>query len=84
MFEVKIQGFDDLSEDEKDGASGNGSGKECASYLRISENGKTIYLESDAMEPEDCRLTRDLKWVKDAIEYAYQSGHLEGRKSCGR
>lgn len=73
-FEVTSPRYEDLTEDERDGASNNGSGKEYASYLRVSRNGETKFLESDAMEPEDARLSRDLSWVKSAIEFAYQCG----------
>lgn len=77
-FEITTPEFDQLSPDEKLGASNNGSGKEYANYIRITRNGKTVYLESDAMEPEDARLTRDLRWVKEAINYAYQCGMVDG------
>jgi hypothetical protein len=78
-FEVLIQSFEDLSENEKLGASNNGSGKEYAAYLRVRELGDTVYLESDAMEPEDARFSRDLSWIKDALEYAYKCGFTDGR-----
>lgn len=73
-YEVKEVGFDDLSDDEKNGASCNGSGKEYASYLRITYNGATIGLYSDAMEPEDCRFYRDLSWIVPALLEAYLLG----------
>ena len=78
-FEVKIQSFEDLSEKEQLGVSNNGYGKEYANYLRVLELGDTVYLESDAMEPEDARFTRDLSWVKEAIEYAYKCGLEDGK-----
>lgn len=74
MLKVEIQGFDDLSEDEKKGAANNGSGKEYASYVRVTHNGETLFLENDAMEPEDCRYSRDMSWVVDAIRRAYELG----------
>lgn len=80
QFEVKFQSFDDLDEHEQAGASNNGNGKECATYLRVFRNGKTEFLESDAMEPEDARLSRDLSWVKKAIEFAYRCGREDGQR----
>lgn len=73
-LEVKIQQYNDLSDDEKACASNNGSGKEYASYLRVEYNGGTIVLENDAMEPEDVRFYRDLSWVQVAILAAYELG----------
>lgn len=73
-YEVKLQGYDDLSETEKEGASSNGAGKDYANYVRISHNGQTIALESDACEPEDCSFRRDFGWVVGALRRAYQLG----------
>jgi len=73
-LEVIVQVFEDLSEEEKLNVPDNGAGKECASYLRILHNGKTIGLYSDAMEPEDAIFYRDLKWIKCVIIRAYQAG----------
>lgn len=73
-MKVEMQGFDDLSENEKASASDNGSGKEYATYLRVTHEGKTIALESDAMEPEDARLYRDLEWVSQLVMSAYELG----------
>lgn len=69
--------YSDLTQEEKDEASNNGSGKEYASYLRISHNGETIALESDAMEPEDCRFYRDLSWIEPLIHKAFTLGKQE-------
>lgn len=79
-FNVEIHDFDRLSEIERVGASNNGSGKEYANYLRVTELGDTVFLENDAMEPEDARFSRDLSWVKAAIEYAYECGFKDGRE----
>jgi hypothetical protein len=79
LFGVKIEKYDTLSESEKENASNNGSGAKYASYLRVIHNGKTILLESDAMEPEDAIFLRDLSWVKDIIFKAYLMGLEEGR-----
>ena len=73
-FTVALVGFDDLTDEEKCGVSNNGSGKEYANYIRVTNNGETICLESDAMEPEDCRFSRDLSWIVDAIKQAYEIG----------
>lgn len=63
--------------------SNNGCGRECANYLRITHGETLLFLGSDAMEPEDARFTRDLAWVKDMIEQAYEIGKSE-RTPAGR
>ena len=74
-FEVKIVQFDELPpEIDKTSLSNNGSGAEWADYLLIYHNGKLIRWESSAMEPEDVRFTRDLRWVSEALEEAYEYG----------
>ena len=78
MIRVKIQSFDDLTQEEQGEVSNNGSGKEFAGYLRIIHNGETIRLESDAMEPEDAKFFRDLKWIKAALLTAYSLGCQDG------
>lgn len=78
IFEVKIERYENLSNSEKDNASNNGSGAEYAYYLRVNHQGKTILLESDAMEKEDAIFVRDLSWIKDIIFKAYRIGVQEG------
>jgi len=73
-FKVQLQEFSQLSEAEKTGASDNGNGKEWANYVRVTHNGETLYLESDAIEPEDKSFGRDLNWVLGAIRKAYELG----------
>lgn len=77
MLEVTTLRFEDLKEEEKKNVSNNGSGMEYATYLKVTHNGKTILLESDAMEPEDATLDRDLRWVKDIINKVYVLGKSE-------
>jgi len=67
MLEITIEGYDDLSESEQEDASDNGCGKEYACYLRVRWQGVTIALESDAMEPEDVHMRRDLNWIKPLL-----------------
>lgn len=74
MLKVELQDFDALTDAEKEGASDNGAGKEWANYLRMTHNGETVFLENDAMQPEDVRFTRDLAWVLVAIRRAYELG----------
>lgn len=81
LFSVKLQGYRDLSEAEKAGVSHSGHGPEYATYLRVTHRGNTLYLESDAMEPEDATLGRDLRWVSQAIEAAYNLGVADGQFS---
>lgn len=70
--------YNDLTQTEKDSAPNNGAGKEYAGYLRVSHNGETIALESDAMEPEDCRFYRDLSWVEPILHKVFTLGRQEG------
>lgn len=76
-LKVELVDFDTLTDAEKLGSSNNGCGREWANYLRVSRNGETLLLENDAMEPEDCRFTRDLRWIKDVILMAYEIGRTE-------
>jgi hypothetical protein len=79
-FEVSTSAFEELTEAEQNCASNNGSGKEYANYIRITRNGSTVWLESDAMEPEDARFSRDLQWIVEALRYAYECGRADERK----
>ncbi len=50
----------------KDSLSDNGNGKEYATYIVIEDGDyKAVY--SDAMEPEDARFYRDLKWIQKEL-----------------
>jgi hypothetical protein len=80
MLKVELQEFEALTDAEKTGVSDNGSGKEYANYVRVTHNGETLFLENDAIEPEDCRYTRDLGWVLDAIRVAYNRGLLDAAR----
>lgn len=73
-FKVELQGYESLSPDEQECASDNGSGKEYANYIRVTHNGETLVLESDACEPEDKTFSRDFDWIVDAIQNAYEIG----------
>ena len=72
--------YDDLSQSEKDCVPNNGAGKEYAGYLRVSHNGKTIALESDAMEPEDCVFYRDLSWIEPLLHKVFLLGKQEAHE----
>lgn len=83
MYKVEFINYDHLTDEEIEaGLSDNGCGKEYASYMRVTHNGKTIRLESDAMEREDASFFRDLSWIKEAFEEAYNLGRNEGRTNC--
>ncbi len=79
-YVVTTPEYESLTPEETLGVSDNGIGKEYANYIRIIRNGETVWLESDAMEPEDARFSRDLKWVIDALRHAYECGVVDGRK----
>lgn len=76
---ITIEDFEDLTEEEKNNVPNNGAGKEYANYIRIKHNGETLFLESDAMEPEDAIFIRDLSWIVDAINKCYEIGLAEGK-----
>lgn len=80
MLKISIVDFDSLSDEEKEEASDNGSGKECAYYLRVELDGDTIALESDAMEPEDVCFHRDLGWIADLLNKCYEIGLADAKK----
>lgn len=79
MLKVTSLEFEDLTDEEKQNAPNNGSGKEYAGYLRVTYKGETLLLASDAMEPEDARFYRDLSWIEVMIEKAYQLGKKESK-----
>lgn len=82
-FEVTQSDYNALSKSEQNSVANNGCGKELANYIRVERNGQTIYLENDAIEPEDARFSRDLSWVKEALDYAYQCGVHDGKLAVG-
>jgi len=85
MFEVIQYYYEDLPEEVKKewALSDNGSGKELATYIIQKVDGQIISVESDAMEPEDARFSRDLRWIKTALEDAYKLGLIRGREQNG-
>jgi len=74
MLSAIVQNFDELTHDEQQRVSNNGSGKKYASYLRVIHDGDTILLKSSAMEPEDVSFYRDLSWIAGALENVYRLG----------
>ena len=78
MLEVIECRYKDLSEEEKEIVPDNGSGAKYAGYIRIKQDGKTILLESDAMEKEDAIFRRDLEWIYKACRMCYEIGKKEG------
>ena len=80
MYEVIQCSYEDLPEEvnKEWGLSDNGSGKDCATYIIQKVDGEIISVESDAMEPEDASFGRDLGWIKQALEEAYEKGLQDG------
>ena len=76
-YTVELVEYKDLTPDEDCYLSENGRGKEYASYIRIKHDGETFALYSDAMEPEDARFSRDLSWIIDALQTAFELGKKE-------
>ena len=85
MIKVKLARYEDLPEDiEKEFSLPNRrKGKEYAGYLLIYDGMELTRVESDDIQPEDVSFTRDLSWVKEAIEDAYKKGIRDGRKLKG-
>lgn len=73
-MKIELLGFEDLTEDEQMDQPSNGCGEEEASYLKITFNDGVYGIFSDAMEPEDARFFRDLKWISKALNAAYVAG----------
>ena len=57
----------------------NGAGKKYAGYIKITHNGETLCLHSDAMEPEDAIFGRDLSWIDGLLKECYEIGKMEGK-----
>ena len=79
MLEARIESYEQLIKEEQENVSNNGCGKEYASYIRVLHNGKTVLLESDAMEPEDAIFCRDLSWIQEIILQSYKLGKIDGK-----
>lgn len=47
--------------------------------LVIRYRGEVIRVENDYMEEEDAMFLRDLAWIPDAIEEAYNLGYEDGK-----
>lgn len=45
--------------------------------ITISRNGHTVTY-TDSMEPEDATFGRDLSWIIDELQRAYDCGYNEG------
>lgn len=80
MLKVNRVYFEDLTEEEQEIQPDNGSGKEYANYIKITDGTETIMILSDAVEPEDATFSRDFSDVVDAIEKAYKIGLRDGKK----
>jgi len=73
-LQIHMVSFGNLTVAEQNCQPDNGAGKESASYIKIIHNGDTVALYSDAMEPEDASFNRDLSWITNAIQSAYELG----------
>jgi len=77
-MKIETLSYEDLTDKEKKDVPDNGSGKEYANYIKITREGKTLLLKSDAMEPEDCSFSRDLNWIRKALQEMYYLGLKDG------
>ena len=84
MLGTKIVSYMNLPDDvDKKSLPNNGYGAGYASYLLVYVDGKLVRCESDAIENEDARFSRDLSWIQGALLDAYRFGVDEGgRKKC--
>jgi hypothetical protein len=76
-MEIKTLRYNDLTDEEKEDVPNSGSGKKYAYYIKITHEGKTLCLESDAMEPEDAIFLRDLSWIPGMLQKCYEIGKNE-------
>jgi hypothetical protein len=51
------------------------------STLLIIEDDGVTRTYSDCMEPEDTIFSRDLSWIKEELERAYQRGRKDAKRS---
>ena len=75
-FKTEVLVFEDLTKQEQE----EYSHAEYDSFLKVSHNGKVILFKRDGMEPEDVKFYRDLGWVPDIIEQAYQLGKEDSER----
>ena len=85
-YKIEILDFEELQthklvskETIEYGLSNNGCGKEYANYILVSHDDKLVFLESDAMEPEDKSFSRNLRWIVAALKEAYDLGVEDGK-----
>ncbi len=78
MLDIKIVQYEDLTQEDRKYQPNNGAGKEYANYLLILYNNESIFLHSDAMEPEDASFNRDLDWILTALQLCYDLGKKDG------
>lgn len=80
-YKVEICSYNELpSEVDKEELSDNGQGAEYCCYLLIYIGGELKAVYSDAIEPEDARLYRDLRWIEHELERAFKVGR--GDSDC--
>ena len=48
--------------------------RDYGSVLRLLSKNEILLEEADTMEPEDVSFSRDLSWIKPALELAYTLG----------
>lgn len=80
MLKIHLINFEDLTTEEQGFQPNNGSGKECANYIKITDGSKTVMILSDAVKPEDATFKRDFLPVMTAIKQAYKIGLRDGEK----
>lgn len=71
---VEILDFGQLNDEAKEGVPDNGSGKEYANYIHVRLGDETLYLESDACEPEDANFYGDMNWIVAALPDMFARG----------
>lgn len=75
-MKVEILSFEELSpEQQEEHAYG-----EDDTFLIVKHKGKIIRVESDGMEPEDASFVRNLSWIAEALDEAYDLGWTDAKE----
>jgi hypothetical protein len=78
VLTVRVVDYNNLPENLQDTVPSSYYEEIRTHYLLVEVDGNIIRVENDCMEPEDATFYRDLYWIKDAIEKAYEIGKDEG------
>lgn len=80
MLKVEVLSYEDLTPEEQEVQPNNGWGKEYATYIKVTDGGRTVEILSDAVEPEDAMFGRDFSCIPEVIKHAYRIGIQHGKR----